>query len=130
MANPPYHPPGGPASPVPERETAKRGPDGLAGAWIERLAAALRHRGTLTLIVSAWMIPACLGAMARSRCPCSVIFPLWPKTGRAAKLVLLRGIRNGAAPMRLSHGLVLHSAGGGFTDVAEAVLRDGAKLEL
>jgi tRNA1Val (adenine37-N6)-methyltransferase len=130
IANPPYHAASGTASPDAAREAAKRGSDTLTEAWIGRLAGALRDRGSLTLIVPAALCPVCLAAMADSRCPCSVMFPLWPKAGRAAKLVLLRGVKNGRTPMRLASGLVLHNPDGSFTEAAQAVLAGGAALAL
>jgi tRNA1Val (adenine37-N6)-methyltransferase len=130
LANPPYHPPNGTTSPDARRETAKRGSGTLMAAWIGRLSAALRDRGSLTLIVPAGMAPACLAAMTQSRCPCTILFPLWPKAGRSAKLVLLRGVKNALTPMRLAAGLVLHNAAGSFTAEAQAILADGAALAL
>ena len=130
IANPPYHPPDSPPSPIPARDAAKRGSEALMATWIERLSLALRDRGSLTLVVPAGMVPACLTAMGRYRCPCSILFPLWPKTERPAKLVLVRGVKNGVAPMRLAAGLVLHKPDGSFTPAAEAILRDGSPLPL
>jgi len=130
ITNPPYHLPAGTASPITARETAKRGSDTLIVTWIERLGGALRDRGSLTLIVPAGRSPACLTAMAQTRCPCTVLFPLWPKAGRPAKLVLLRGIRNARTPMRLAAGLVLHNPDGSFTDATQAILGGGAALAL
>ena len=130
IANPPYHPPNGTASPVAARETAKRGSDALMVTWIGRLSGALRHRGSLTLIVPAGMVPPCLAAMVQYRCPCTDIFPLWPKTGLPAKLVLLRGVKNAQTPVRLAPGLVLHNPDGSFTAAAQAILADGAALSL
>jgi tRNA1Val (adenine37-N6)-methyltransferase len=130
IANPPYHPPNGTASPVALREAAKRGSDTLMATWIGRLSGALRHRGSLTLIVPAGMIPPCLAAMAQYHCPCTDLFPLWPKTGLPAKLVLLRGVKNAQTPMRLAPGLVLHNPDGSFTAAAQAILGDGAALSL
>lgn len=130
LANPPYHPDDGQTSPDTRRDVAKRGPASLLQAWINRLSALLRHRGTLTLIVPAARTATCLGAMADSHCPATVLFPLWPKDGRAAKLVLLRGIRNARSPLRVSAGLTLHQADGTFTDEARAVLDGVSALEL
>jgi tRNA1(Val) A37 N6-methylase TrmN6 len=130
IANPPYHPPGGTASPVASRETAKRGSDELTTRWIGRLCSVLRDRGTLTLIVPGAMIPTGLAAMADNRCPCTVLFPLWPKQGRAAKLVLLRGVKNALSPLRLSAGLILHNPDGSFTDVAMKIFTSGVALDL
>ena len=130
IANPPYHAPNGTASPDAARETAKRGSDALMATWIGRLGGALRHRGSLTLIVPAGMVPPCLAAMAQHHCPCTNLFPLWPKAGLPAKLVLLRGIKNARATMRIAPGLVLHHPDGSFTPAAQAILTDGAALPL
>lgn len=130
FANPPYHPAEGTASPDRARDTAKRGSDGLIASWIERLSGALRERGSLTLIVPARLCPACLAAMSQGRCPCTVLFPLWPKRGRAAKLVLLRGIKRARGNMRLAAGLVLHDSDGAFTQETQAILGGAAALSL
>jgi tRNA1Val (adenine37-N6)-methyltransferase len=130
IANPPYHQPTGTASPIVARENAKRGSDTLMAAWIERLGGALRDRGSLTLIVPAGLTPACLAAMVQSRCACTVLFPLWPKAGRGAKLLLLRGVKNARTPMRLAPGLVLHNPDGSFTEAAQTILAGGAALAL
>lgn len=130
MANPPYHPGEAPISPDARRGTAKMGSDSLLESWIERLARSLRHRGTLTLIVPAGRVPLCMAAMAASGCACDVLFPLWPKQGRAAKLVLLRGHRNGRSPLRIAAGLLLHQPDGKYTDAAQALLGGVVSLEL
>jgi tRNA1Val (adenine37-N6)-methyltransferase len=128
MANPPYHPAGSPASPDADRETAKRGSDLLIRNWVERLSTALRRRGTLTLILPSAMAPACLAAMSEARCPCTAIFPLWPKLGRPAKLVLLRGVKEARTPLRLLAGMVLHQENDSFSETAQAILVDAAAL--
>jgi tRNA1(Val) A37 N6-methylase TrmN6 len=102
----------------------------LIRRWIERLCAVLRHRGSLTLSVPAGVVPTCLHAMAESRCPCTAILPLWPKTERPAKLVLLRGIKGARMPMRILPGLVLHRADGSYSEAAQAILRHAAALNL
>ncbi|CAH2599877.1 Methyltransferase [Rhodovastum atsumiense] len=127
FANPPWHGTGT-ASPDSAREAAKRAAPGLFGLWAARLAAPLRPRGTLTLVVAAAALPACLQALAVAGCGSASVFPLWPKAGREAKLMLLRGIKGGRAPCRLLPGLVLHESDGRFTAAAEAVLRDGMAL--
>ena len=130
MANPPYHTQNGSTSPSAERDTAKRGSELLVRAWIDALSRGLRHRGSLTLIVPAGIVPLCVSAMLDCQCPCTVLFPLWPKAGRPAKLVLLRGVKGARGPMRLWPGLVLHESDGSFTAAAQAVLREGAALPL
>jgi tRNA1Val (adenine37-N6)-methyltransferase len=129
IANPPYHTADGTASPVAARETAKRGSSPLFATWVNCIAAHLRDKGTLTLIVTAGMVPICPNVMADSRCACGVIFPFWPMAGRPAKLVMIRGMKNSRAPMRLLPGMVLHEQDGAFTKSAQALLRDGAALD-
>jgi tRNA1(Val) A37 N6-methylase TrmN6 len=130
LANPPYHPATGTMSPMSVREAAKRGSSSLLQIWVGRLAACLRHRGSLTLVMPSGMVPDGLIAMAAAHCPCTTLYPLWPKAGRAAKLVLLRGIRDSKAPMALSPGLVLHRPDGLFTPETESLLRDGLALDV
>lgn len=127
-ANPPYHPAGSPPSPLASREAAKRGGPGLLRAWAAALAGPLRHGGTLTLILPAASLSEALDAMAGAGCRANALLPLWPKRGRPARLILLRGVKGGRAPLRLLAGLVLHADAGTFTPEADAVLREGAAL--
>jgi tRNA1Val (adenine37-N6)-methyltransferase len=129
LANPPYHSPDGTASPVPARLQAKRGEKGLLLNWARALAVPLRYRGTLTFILPAASLPECLAAMTDAGCPASAVLPLWPKLGRPAKLMLVRGVKGGRAPLRLLPGLLLHEADGSFAPAAEAILQDAAPLE-
>jgi tRNA1(Val) A37 N6-methylase TrmN6 len=130
FANPPWHGAAGTASPDAGKEAAKRAFAGLFGLWAAALARPLRHRGTLTFVVAAAALPACLAAFADAGCGGFAVAPLWPRKGVAARLVLLRGIKGGRAPCRMLAGLVLHEADGGYTEAAQAVLRDGRALEL
>jgi tRNA1Val (adenine37-N6)-methyltransferase len=130
MANPPYHAATGTNSPHPARELAKRGQPGLLRDWAVSLVAPLRHRGTLTLILPAASLPEALDAMLTVGCGPTAVLPLWPTAGREAKLMLLRGVKGGRAPLRLLPGLVLHTNRSGFTPEIEAVLRDGAAIRL
>ncbi|MGC8478072.1 MAG: tRNA1(Val) (adenine(37)-N6)-methyltransferase [Acetobacteraceae bacterium] len=128
MANPPYHHPGGTTSGDPAREAAKRAPPGGIGAWATALARRLRPGGSLSLILSAPGVPEAMGALVLARIGSLVLLPLWPRAGRAARLVLLRGIRGGRGAFVQHPGLVLHDADGRFNDAAEAVLRAGDAL--
>lgn len=130
FANPPWHAEAATASPDPARDAAKRASVGLFIQWAAALAAPLRHRGTLSFITSAATLSACLEAFTHAGCGSHAILPLWPKPGRAAKLVLLQAVRGGRAPTRMLPGLVLHRADGGYTEAAEAVLRHGAALPM
>jgi len=128
FANPPWHDPAGTASPDPAKEAAKRADTGLFALWARRLAAPLRHRGTLTFVVAVAEMPSCLAAFAAAGCGSLAVLPLWPRAGVAAKLSILRGIKGGRGAFRLLPGLVLHEESGAFTARTEAILRDGAAL--
>jgi tRNA1Val (adenine37-N6)-methyltransferase len=128
FANPPYHAPGGTPSPLAERRLAKQADTDLFARWTAAMAGVLRHRGTLTLIVPAAAVPACMAALTACRCPPDSLLPLWPKADLPAKLALLRGVKGGRTPFQVLPGLVLHEAGGAFTGAAEAVLRHGDAL--
>jgi tRNA1Val (adenine37-N6)-methyltransferase len=129
-ANPPYHPAAGTPSPDASRRVAKQADNDLLTAWVAALAATLRPRGTLTCILPAAMLPQAAAAFAAAGCQPASVLPLWPKTGAAAKLVLLRGIKGGRMPFRLLAGLILHRPDGGFTVAVEAVLRGAQPLLL
>lgn len=128
IANPPWHGTGT-ASPEPRHETARRGAPGLIAAWARALTRPLVARGTLTLVLAAQAVPEGLAALDAAGCGSLALFPLWPRVGRPARLALLRGIKGGRTPFRLGPGLVLHE-GTGFSATAEAVLREGAPLEI
>ncbi len=133
IANPPYHG-AGTASPVAAREIAKRAGEGLILDWVTALARLLRARGTLTFIVPAARLTETMHAFAIARCGGRTVYPLWPRAGTAAKLVLVQGTSHAKGADRLLPGLVLHADGGEaaprYTAAADAILRDGAALGL
>lgn len=128
FANPPYHLAPGTASPSAERERAKRADPAMLRIWASALAARLRHRGTLTFVLPTAHLPACLAAMTGAECGIALVVPLWPRSGQISKLAIVRAIRGGRMPMALHPGLVLHQPEGGFTPVADAILRQGSSL--
>ncbi len=128
FANPPYHALSGTSSPQAGRRSAKQADTDLFARWTMAMSGVLRPRGTLTLIVPSTALPACMAALTACGCPPEAMLPLWPKLGRPAKLVLLRGLKSGRGPFRVLPGVVLHDAGDGFTAEADALLRGGAGL--
>jgi len=130
FANPPYHSETGTLPGDKVRAVAKHAAAGLITSWIRALAVPLRRHGTLTMVLAATALPEAIAGLQAVDCPASAALALWPKPGRAAKLVLLQGVRQGKGPFRLLPGLTLHRPDGGFTEEAEAVLRYGANLAL
>lgn len=126
MANPPYLEQG--RSTLPQgRHAAVARLEGGAGLdeWIEFMYRMARPGGILTLIHRADRLDRILSLLDR-RCGAIAIFPLWPKSGIAAKRVVVRARKDAAAPAVMAPGLILHEADGAFTAEADAVLRGAA----
>lgn len=130
MANPPYLPP---ARADGRRASARRASnvEGNAGlsAWIDCALRRVNPRGTVTVIHRADRLEEILTAL-EGRAGGIVVMPLWPKSGMAAKRVIVRARKGVATPLVLAAGLVLHEADGAFTAAAEKILRGGAALNI
>jgi tRNA1(Val) A37 N6-methylase TrmN6 len=130
FANPPYHAPDGTRSPVAARESAKRASPALLPAWVEALARPLRHRGTLTFILPPRLLETALAAMRDRHVPAEFVFPVWPREGEDAGLMVVRGRKHGRSPLVLAPGLILHTSTGAYRAEAQATLRDGEALPM
>lgn len=136
MLNPPYYARGAAiASPVASRDLANREGDLDVGGWIHAGLRRLRPGGRLTVIQRAERAPEILAALL-GKAGDARLLPLQPREGRAAKRVLI-GARKGAkGPFRLLAPLILHAGAtherdeDDATDVARAVLKHGAAIEL
>ncbi len=120
-------------SPFSAREAAKRsslGPIHLFG-W-RPCPTRLRHRGTLTFLFCPPRLleAAAQRAMQVSKVPAECVFPIWPKQGQPARLLLVQGPRHGRASLVLAQGLILHTETGAFRPEAELILRAGSALQL
>lgn len=129
MANPPWHDRASTQSPDRFRALAHHAEPSLLGKWIDSLAACLKPRGSLTLILPNACLSEAIGAMHAQGFGGVTLFPLWPRAGRPAKLMILAATLGSHGPDRVLPGLVLHDANG-ITQEAQAVLRDGAALDL
>lgn len=128
FANPPWHRPDGTPSPNPDRQRAKHAGAGLLAAWALALSRGLRRRGTLSLVLPASSLAEGIAALCAAECREVALIPLWPREDRPARMIILRGTRDGAGPSAVLPGLILHTEAGGFTEKAEQVLRHGAAL--
>jgi len=129
MMNPPFLDPArGNPPPDPFRRAARVEEDAGLAPWIACANRVLRHKGTLTVIHRADRLDDLLAALAPGF-GAIVVFPLWPHEGEPARRVIVRARKGVRTPLSLSAGLVLHRAGGGYTERADAALR-GAALEI
>lgn len=133
VANPPFFQRDqGRSSPDPSRETG-RGEAAPLSLWVSVAARRLRPGGMLSFVHRAERLPdlvkACddiLGSIE--------VLPLQPRTGRIAKLVILRARKGGRTAFRLHAPITLHQGshhmrdGDDYTPLITSVLRNGAAL--
>jgi tRNA1Val (adenine37-N6)-methyltransferase len=129
-ANPPWHDPEDTASPIPRRLSAKRADPKSLEAWAVSLVRRLRRGGTLTMILPAALAPTGCRAIEAAGCGSLVLVPLWPKSGQAARLILVQALKSAAGECRLLPGLTLHRDQGGYSEVVQALLCCGAAAAL
>ena len=126
MANPPFLDAArADGSPVEGRVAANVEGDAKLGDWIGFLLRMVRAKGTITLIHRADRLDEIL-ALLHGNAGETVVFPLWPKRGVAAKRVIVRARKGIRTPLMVSPGLVLHEDDGTYTEQADAILRGGA----
>jgi tRNA1(Val) A37 N6-methylase TrmN6 len=127
LTNPPFH---AAAASDPSRDPAKARAT-IAGFpladWLQRAAALLAPRGSLTVIYRADRLDALLAALPKTLGAVTMV-PLWPRAGQPAKRVIVTAVKGSRAPCTITAGLVLHQPDGGYTAAAEALLRDGAGM--
>jgi len=126
MCNPPFHDDDGQTSPDAGRALALQDRGALAD-WLTGGMKRVVSNGTFTVILRADRLNAALMALGERGVS---VFPLWPRAGEAAKRVLVRAVKASRAPFALLPGLVLHEAGSNYTRAANAILRDGAGLNI
>ncbi len=129
MANPPWHGSANTQSSDPLRALAHHAGPALLANWVERLTACLTPRGSLTLILPAACLTEATAALRAQGHGGVTLFPLWPRAGRPAKLIILATSLNGRGPDRVLPGLILHDESG-ITAAAQAILRDGEAINL
>ncbi len=132
MANPPYHEAGRvDRSPDAGKAAASVETVGGLAEWVGFCLAMVRRAGSVSFVHRADRLDALLARLS-PRAGAIVVFPLWPDAAgsQPAKRVIVQARKGLATPLRLARGLALHADGGGYTAQAEAILRDGAALEL
>lgn len=103
--------------------------------WVDAGAKRLRHKGYLHIIYRAERVPDLLAA-AQGRLGSPEIWPISPRLGKLAELVIFRARKDGRADFRLHAPIILHAGaqhnadGDSYLPAIQAVLRDGAALPL
>jgi len=126
FANPPWFDARSTPSPDAGRALAHQATrDGLA-RWIAALTQVVRPKGSLSLILPAAAFGDTAAAL-RENCGGLALFPLWPRAGTPAKMIIVSAWRGMKLPDRVLPGLILHDAAG-ITPAAQAILRDGQPI--
>ena len=129
MTNPPYGDPlRGQRTGSAARDLAHVERVGL-DVWLEACLRRLEPRGTLVVIHRAERLAEILAALS-PRAGDIRIKPVHPRADAPAKRILLRACKGSRAPMRILPPLILHRADGGYTESADAILRDAAAIEI
>ena len=97
--------------------------------WVRFCLTMVKAKGSVVFIHRAERMDGLLAEL-RSRAGEITVFPLWPGANRPASRILVRARKGVSAPARLSTGLTLHEADGRYTAAAEAVLREGAAIDI
>lgn len=130
LANPPYHAVG---AGTPSGDHVKAGANAMPAealdAWCRTLATTCRPGGRALLIHKAECLTELLTSLGRRFGGLDVL-PIRPRRGAAAIRVIVCGTKGSRAPLRLLAGIDLHTEGHGFTPEAQAVLREGAALDV
>jgi tRNA1(Val) A37 N6-methylase TrmN6 len=126
FCNPPFHGFDGERSPDDARAVATHD-DGQLAEWFNVGVKRTASAGTFTCIIRADRTAEALAALPSAGVK---VFPLWPRSGEAAKRIIIQVRKGSRAPFELLAGLVLHEADGGYTGAADAVLRGEKALDL
>jgi tRNA1(Val) A37 N6-methylase TrmN6 len=125
MLNPPYNEAShSRPSDHSERKAANHEGNAGLGIWISRAHTLLRHKGYVTIIHRADRLDHIIFALG-DKFGGVTVCPLWPRTGKTAKRLIVRARKGVATPFCLTAGLVLHSDNGGYTEAATDILQGG-----
>ncbi len=91
--------------------------------WIKAGFNNLKSGGSLTLVHRADMLDKVILGMGKKFGAIEII-PLWPKAGRDARRVIVRGIKGRKTPATLRAGIILHEDDGEYTSDANKVLKE------
>ena len=129
LMNPPFNDPARQnVSPDASRRRAHLGSAETLDSWLSRAAFLLGPSGTVTLI---WRADGLADVLAASSAfGAIVVVPIFPRPGTGAIRVIVSATKGSRAPLALMPGLTLNDADGKPSAAAEAVLREGAALEL
>ncbi|MFP4314349.1 MAG: tRNA1(Val) (adenine(37)-N6)-methyltransferase [Alphaproteobacteria bacterium] len=130
ICNPPFEDAGAHLVSPSDKKAAARGHlqgDINLEDWVKCAFNNLKSGGSLSIIHKAGATQKILQAFGKSFGATEII-PLWPKSGKEAKRVIIRTRKHRKSPAHIHPGLVLHDEDGTYTKAAEMILRQGKGL--
>lgn len=128
LMNPPFNVAQQPSPDRSRRMAHAASPDTLRG-WLAAGARLLRSDGAMTLVWRADGLGDVLAALTTDFGAITVL-PVHPKPDAPAIRILVRAVKGNRAPLKLLPGFLLADADGKPSAQAEAVLRNGAELNM
>jgi FkbM family methyltransferase len=131
VSNPPFDTEGqGRRPPNDVKARSHQMPAGQLAHWGRVMARYCSPGGTATMIHRADQIAGVLAAFD-GRFGAVRVLPVAPRSGAPATRIIVQGVKGSRAPLVLLADLVLHQPDGhGFSAPVQAILRDGAALQL
>lgn len=130
VANPPFHDEAaGTSSLWPLKAVSHAMTSDALEQWARFMARMAAPGGRVTMIHKADALPRILSAF-ENRFGAVTILPVHPRDGAPAIRVIVDGIKGSRAPLVIKPGLILHGAGNAFLPEVDAILRNGAALQI
>ena len=95
--------------------------------WVKTASVALKHKGLFSFIHRADRLDHLLGAL-RPFFGGITIHPLWPKSGKQAKRVLIKAKKGSKAPTVLTSGTIIHMNDGSYTPEVDSILKGNSLI--
>lgn len=129
ITNPPWYEPGTIRAPAAKTKAVghMEGDADLA-TWIRVAVKFLKPKGRLSMIHRADRLGDILAVLNTCRVGEIRVFPLFARPGKPAIRVIIMARRDAKTPLEVLPGLILHEEDGGYTPMAENVLRNAAPL--
>lgn len=130
VANPPFHDEGaGTSSLWPLKAVSHAMTSDALELWARFMARMAAPGGRATMIHKADALPRILSAF-QNRFGALTMLPIHPREGAPAIRVIVDGVKGSRAPLVLKPGIVLHGPGNAFLPDIDAILRNGAALQI
>lgn len=130
LANPPYYAAGAATRSASKLKSAAHVMDaGDFSIWGRFLARMAEPGGQVLIVHMAEALAEVLAGL-EGRFGAIKVLPIRPRQGRNAHRIIVSGIKGSRAPLSVLPDFILHGEGNLFTSEAEAILRDGAGLDL